>query len=328
MNKIKHSNLIKLPYISLSTADKICNRIIPIFPIWENQEWKMPIFIGNKIDIIKAVPAKSDYIAKEIENSKTDIYLPFFNFFFKFITFPDLMHYFDCLSNDIHNLFTSIAKIDTFFKLGNKNSEIGDFIATEIEYIVILCKSLFDLLQIIISKIWQNVKLVKGKNKKNLPKTFRRMVYKDEQILSKQKIIEDYNIPEELASFYSNIAPFYEKLKIFRDKIVHQGKISETVFVLEIGFAILNTSFLYSDYKDLLIKKFVYNDRLYSIRPILYHWITNTINTCNFFSETISKIIKFPESLIKDYNIYTRSYHIKNFLNMKEELKYNPWWKF
>jgi len=327
MNKIEHSNLTKLPYISLLTSDKICNRIIPIFPIWENQEWKTPILFGNKIDMITAVPAKSDYIAKEIENSNTDIYLPFFNFFYKFITFPDLMHYFDCLSNDIHNLFKSIAKVDMFFKLGNKDSEIGDFIATEIEYIVILCKSLFDLLQIIISHIWKNVKLVKGENKKNLPETFRKMIYKDKQILSKQEIIEKYNIPEVLANYYSNIAPFYEKLKIFRDKIVHQGKISETIFVLEIGFAILNSSFLYSDYKELLIKEFAYNDRLYSIRPILYHWITNTINSCNLFSETISKIIKFSESLIKDYNIYTRSYYIKNYLKMKEELKNNPWWK-
>ncbi len=64
----------------------------------------------------------------------------------------------------------------------------------------------------------------------------------------------------------------------------------------------------------------------YSIRPLLNHIISNTLNTCDEFFEYVIKHVVLEEPIIKDYYVFFRHPHIKNYINMNKELEHSSWW--
>lgn len=151
------------------------------------------------------------------------------------------------------------------------------------------------------------------------------MVYKDKKRLKIENIIEKYSIPSKLANYYNNIGEFYEKLKILRDGIVHHGLDIKDIFVFDKGFAISSETNLFKYYS-------IWNNdekkpnNYYSLRPLLYHWISNSIDACNEFARVISSVIKFPPSIMSKHNVYIRTPHLKSYNQMKKELNEGTWW--
>ena len=325
-NEINYDELEKLPYFNLDKKDDMAGRFVLFALFKDGDTWKMPLNMNGEIILLEATPVKSLYISEEIINVGTDIFVPFIDFLYSHASWIDLNYFLNSLTNDIHNLYTSIEKIDIFQKIKVDRTNLSELVSTEIEYILITCKSLFDLLQKIISIIWnKHIKLFEGK-KSNLPERFRKMVYFKNRRLELDEIIKRKTIPEKLAQYYYNIGKFYEKLKLLRDDIVHHGFEIANIYVFDEGFAIKNNSNLYK-YYDIWDEDDKKPNDLYSLRPLLNYWINNSINACNDFVNVIGKIIKFPPSLIPKHNVYIRTPHLKQYNNMVKELKEYVWWK-
>lgn len=68
-----------------------------------------------------------------------------------------MVHFERGISEDINNLCVSVEKIDLFHDIWLKDAERINwrFVTTEIEYIFKVCRSIFDLLQEVVYRIWE-----------------------------------------------------------------------------------------------------------------------------------------------------------------------------
>jgi len=321
---ISRDELVKLPYLDHSVWD---DRLVPILPyLNENGEWEHWWPVRDGLVNIKGTPIESDYFAKCPERD-TDIYFWFVDFITKRAYFPDVVFFIDCIRNDLHNLGASLGKIDLFFRVRKETgSKVRRYVSTETEYIFTVCRSLYDLLQEVISRLWNRVQLLdKNVKKQKLPQSFRKMVLEDNKLMDPGRIQERYRLTKELADFYSQAGPFFRTLKDFRDGIVHHGKWFELIFVTDRGFAIPQDTQPFSSFGVWRDQDLLPND-LASFRPVLAHIVTSTLNACELFTRTMQGTIQFPPDIAPDHNLYIRGPHNGALIKMKTILEGNPWW--
>lgn len=321
-------NLEELNQIEYLNVANINNRHIPSFPYKDEEgKWVLWIPVGDKLRKIFASPAESDYVAKELDDPKRDVLLFFYNFFVKHTSWQDVYNKIQSIRDDFLNLCTILAKINTYFELKTKyNKRINRFVATDLEYLFVVCRSLFDLLQEIISAIWDKVKFIDNKiEKKNLPKSFRKMILYNNQPLTQEEIEKKFNIPPLLGSFYFRVAPFFILLRSYRDKIIHSDKVSDFVFEFDKGFAVEKTTEPFKSF-NVWNEKDIFNENLASLRPVIHYVITKTLQSCDDFVKAIIKCIAFPPSLIPNHNVYTRGFHTEDYIDLIKTIEHQRWW--
>ena len=65
---------------------------------------------------------------------------------------------------------------------------------------------MYDILQQIITKLWNSIKLFNGEEKRNLPENFRNIVIANKKIRNIDEIISYYHLPEQTAQKLSKLA--------------------------------------------------------------------------------------------------------------------------
>ncbi len=136
------TELAKVPYLKGPLGD---GRRVPLMAFWDGNKWAVwiPTASGELISAQPLGMAEGSYFAREAER-KHDLYVPFVDFLVQRAYWPSVVHWVGALEDDLRNLATSLAKIDFFFlhraELGNINA--GLFVATEIEYIAGVCRSM------------------------------------------------------------------------------------------------------------------------------------------------------------------------------------------
>lgn len=322
-------SLEELSKISHLKCEELHGRAIPLLPLWDGSEWHMWIPTQER-GLIKMKPidvGEGDCFAKA-PAKESDLYIPFFEFMLKRAYWPELSSKIRGIASDVQNLGTSLAKIDMFYAHREKLSlGASDFVATELEYILLVCRSLFDLLQEVIARIWKNVKLFDTSvQKRDLRPSFRQMVIESNQLRTLSQIQERYGLPEELARFYFEAGPFFQQLRSGRDAIAHHGKDIGTIFVTERGFALARTEEPFASF-GVWREEHYFNEKLASLRPILAHVIFTTIFTCNSFVEAVSRVIAFPPDIAPDYHVFRRGSNNEALVASLGVLRgENPWW--
>ena len=150
------------------------------------------------------------------------------------------------------------------------------------------------------------------------------MVLSNNRQLRQEEIQEKFNIPPVLAEFYFRTGPFFSLLRSYRDKIVHSGKVSEIIFELDRGFAVQRTTEPFRSFN-------VWNDddifnNLASLRPVIYHVIAETLQSCDDFVKAIIACIAFPPSLMPNHNVYTRGFHTGAYIELARTIRHQRWW--
>jgi len=323
--KINFDQLAIVPYLDMSKISENMDRSIALQSYY-NGEWHMPMPIDDKIILMKGIPAESTYLSKSIVDNSIDVYIFAIDYLYQYAAWNDIVPHIHALINYYITMFTCVSKMDLYVSTDVGNLQKANYMKTELEYLYITCKSCFDTLQKIISKLWNTkIQLLGTIEKRNLPDTFRKVIISDKVVKTLDRICSDYNIPEQLARFYINQVDFYEKLKNIRDDIVHHDKSLDYFFVFEKGFAISKENRLFSKYEIWNEKDKEKND-LYSVRPLIHYIIQNTVKACNDYCDCIRMIIKFPDSIFKDYHFFLRTPALKSFLSMDRELKEKSWW--
>ena len=322
--EISSNEFKKISYLDCSVLGK---RVFPLQPCYnENGQWEMWISGPNGLENIQAKPVEADYFAKKKER-ETDIYLQFINTMIKHAYWPDLIYYIDGIRHDIHNLGASVAKLNLFFGISRKNTPVIPFVATELEYIFAVCRSIFDLLQEVISRLWIKVELNDcGIHKNNLPKSFNKMVSRENTVLSREEIQNHFHLPYNLSSFYFNHAPFFIKLRDYRDKILHSGKGFDLIFETERGFAVPVDMEPFSFFGDIWKKEDTLHPNLVSLRTLAAHIIIETLNTCDGFTDALVRDVKLPPDIAPGYQIFIRGYHTDQLCNLHNCFDKEPWW--
>jgi hypothetical protein len=321
--KIALSELDKIPFVD---AENLGSRVLTSLTFFREGEWQMWIPSPTGLLPIAGQPSEADYFGQEPEGS-TDIYLDFLNFMTQRACWPETVRFVSAIRRDIHNLGASLAKLDLFHRSSTDNHvEVARFVSTEVEYIFVVCRGVFDLLQELIARFWQT--RVEFPNmatkKKQLKKSFAGMVMKKGRLSALEEIEERFQVPRGLASFYYRNGPFFKMVRDYRDSVVHGGT-EFTPFVTPRGFAVFAHLEPFASL-GVWNEEHMLPNRLASLRPVVASVISQTLQACEDFSQTIQQVITFPPPVVPDFRLFVRGHYNRQLLWMKDVLADCSWW--
>ncbi|MGY2909218.1 MIT C-terminal domain-containing protein [Bradyrhizobium sp. URHC0002] len=232
--------LSEIPY--LTKAD-LSGRFLASTLFYDGSDWQMWLQTEQADRFVKvhAWPAESFYFSAKPEN-ENDLCSEFLNFLAQSANALSVMRRFSAIGDDIFNLSASLAKLPIFHSSATASQGSSRLAATEVEYILFTCRSVFDLLQEVIKDLWETILLRDTTiRKKALKKSFADMTLHGSEMRAAEDIAERYGLPMPLAECYAGHAPMFLKIRQFRDDLVHRGHRVQTIFHGETGFLITNS---------------------------------------------------------------------------------------
>lgn len=310
MNK---AALSVIPFIDLSSIE---GRFISSLLFHDGTDWRSWINVGEGLVEIKMWPAESYYFGTSPE-LQSDFTFHFLNFISQKSCFLQLQKAVAGIRDDLFNIAASIAKIRHFESCqAGIGQGVARMVMTELEYLLSLCRSVFDLLQEVVAKTWATIQPADPSWKiKKLRGSFREMVMSNNEPMTAQAISEKFSIPMELANFYSRSADFFLSLRRFRDNIVHNGSTIQTIFATEDGFYIQRSFNPFASI-DLWREEERKPNDLVPLLPALGFLIRGTLSACNDYSSTIESIISFPPPVAPGFQLYMRGYFNESFVSL------------
>ncbi len=323
MLNITKKDLLKIPYLN---HKELGNRTIVTLMFYDEGEWHWWIPCKKGLIKAKGYPTEMLYFAKQPER-RDDICLGFINFIGQHACWNELVKPFNGLQDDIHNICASLKKFNILFEYSKQEEDgVSRLVITEMEYLFGLCRSIFDLLQEMISHLWESFQFSDPKlKKKPLPKAFRKIVYHGGELCNKAQLIEKFGMPESMADFYIRNKAFFSVLRKFRDNIFHHGSTFKIIFVTEKGFAIPGDLKPFCDF-NIWNEEHKSENNLCSLRPALAYLINQTLLVCEDFSQMIQTTIKFPDPIVPNMKLFIRGYLNDELIQIPDILKNCSWW--
>lgn len=270
--------------------------------------------------------AVSDYFAKAAAGPD-DTFSPFVDFLYQRCRNVEALRLLKCITDDMHNLGACFKKLELYHEEGQRgSSETRYFVITEIEYMVSVCRSLYDLQQRIAKELWSNVALKDNSvKKKELPPSFADMALNGDGVRQAQDLQAKYGLGPKLAGFYPGEAEFFRKLRKFRNDIDHGGLTPETIFTTPRGFAVNSDAKPFAQFGVWKEETFMPN-KLAPIKPVLAHIVRETFRSMTKFAQAIAGEIQFPEEIAPGYRVFMRGYYIDRLARLTDYIETEPWY--
>lgn len=305
MASINVAKLAAIPYLDVTNLG---GRTITSLTFHDNGAWRHWIEAGDQLIELRAWPAESVYFSKA-EAAPNDIAFHFLDFMSQQACFPQIMPALFGIRDDYFNLSSSLAKIKhlhaTRVDVGNGCSRM---VVSEVEYVFLVCRSIFDLLQEIAQKLWDAINLLDTSvKKKPLKSSFNAMTQFEGKPATREALARRFGLPSPLADYYVRWQDFFGLLRDFRDNVVHRGSQVQTIFTGESGFLI--SKFL-KPFHDLDVWRDVErqpND-LVPLMPALGVVVYKTLEACDDFSQTLSSTFLFPPPIVPEMRLFMRGY--------------------
>lgn len=305
-------------------------------PLWDGSAWHQWFDLPDGLSELKIVDvSEGDYVGKGAAKA-SDLFIPFIDFMWQRASWPEITDLITAIADDFHNMGTSVAKLKLVFNSRQNLPPVGTarFASTELEYLVMLCRTVFDLMQEMISITWAKyVRLLDAKAEerrkgRKLPDTFSKMVLIDKkQLRTAAEIEQKYGVPKPLAEEYANIAPFFSRLRDVRDKVVHGRKGIGLVFDTERGFCVDPKRLPFSEFTGWRVDHH-YNQNLVSILPWIADVILQTIDACHRLMGAFARVVTFPGEIAPGYHIFVRGPHNPALVAVLDiHNGGSPWWE-
>ncbi|CRL14970.1 hypothetical protein [Phaeobacter italicus] len=252
------------------------------------------------------------YLTRSSLASEEDLYLSFLNFVCQRLSFPETNSFVHAVEDDFHLLAVHAAKLEHFFLNRERidSTLVSSFVRSEVEALLATARSVFDLSQEIVARIWNDrIRLNdeeadSNKNRNKLPASFRKVVLENNRVRTADRISEKYSLSSRMAEVYEKHSNFFCTLRRSRDLIVHGTKSAGHVFVTERGFAVRKSEQPFDDFnwQDF----HAYNENLVSLKPWLAHVILETIEACSELVESLQSAAHFGGDLFPGYEVRLR----------------------
>jgi hypothetical protein len=333
MGSVTIEDLRKVAYLDTT---QLGDRIVNLMPLWDGVHWRMwfptqgGLIEGKVVDTTEA-----DYVAHD-PAKPSDLFIPFVHVMWQRASWREICPLIIAICDDFHNMGTSVAKLRHFFGCRRTLApgSANRFSATELEYLATLTRTVFDLLQEMISIIWrEKVQLLDEsaeayRRGHSLPETFSKVVLQDKQNFKSADGIErDYRLPRALAEQYANLGPFFSKLRDLRDRVVHGGSGFGVIFATERGFCVYPKTPPFSSFEGWR-PEHCFNENISSVLPWIADTILRTIDACNGLMTTLASIIKLPPEIAPGYRVFVRGPHNEALAEvLKVQSGGSPWWE-
>lgn len=328
---VSPEDLAIVPYLDVSV---IGGRIVNLMPLWDGAEWHHWFPSPEGLLLLKVGDwVHGDYIAVEPAR-EDDLLIPFVEFMWQRASWPSVCPYIRAISDDFHNIATSLAKIKHFYFAESLSGIVAtSFVETEIEYFMMLLRSIFDLLQEAISKIWKDhVRLLddqaeQKRKRRQLPDTFSKMVLREKRDLrTAQEIADDQFVPLQVAEKYAATGPFFLSVRDIRDKIVHSGTAVSMIFITDKGFCIDPRATMYAGISE-WPEDHRFNENLVSLMPWLAYVVFHTIEACSDIMAAFASVIQFPPPIAPGYHVLVRGSNNETMIELLRVAQgASPWW--
>ncbi|WP_210191245.1 hypothetical protein [Bradyrhizobium mercantei] len=211
------------------------------------------------------------------------------------------------------------------------HSFTASFVRAEVEYILIVARSIFDLLQEVVSRFWNDhINLLdeprnRLKKQNRLPPGFARVVFANDAPRTAQELTDRFALPPTLAEQYVRHAGFFASLRAARDHIIHGSSNPGTIFVTERGFAVDPKSTLYCEFP--WTAEHHYNENIVSLMPWIANIVVKTIASCTDIVGALGHEIKLPDELAPGYRVLLRDPMNSALMRLLEAIDgKSVWW--
>ena len=303
----------KIPYFAKPMS---VDHAIASLSFYVGSEWHCWLPAGNRLVKAQMLPVEAKYFGDKAERP-TDHVFPLLNLIAQRALFPEANRYFRGIWNDYQGLATSLAKLRAFFELKDSKYEVRRFAMTEVEYIVFVCRSLFDLLQELIAVLIGRCEF-SGQKLKQLPKSYADIVLHANNPRTATEITDKYGLPMAISEWYVKHLGFFLGLRKLRDSIVHGGADAvKILFVTERGFAITKDQRPYCELYQWPVERELPNG-LVPLRPVICLIVQKTIDASSEFADVIQSVVHFPPELAPGFRLYSRGHFDQELSEMPE----------
>lgn len=323
----------ELAGVSYLDIPSVGGRAVNLMPLWDGEQWHSwePTADG-RVDV-RPTDVVGDYVARA-PMCEHDIIIPFVEFMWQRASWPEVCWLIEAIAVDFHNMAASIGKLHLIHECQDRlpHPMASRFVATEMEYLLTVARSVFDLLQETISLIWhQRIRLrddyaERHRRGRPLPRTFSDIVLRGGIPKTAAEIEGHYHLPAALACKYAEATSFFSRLRGARDRIVHSGGSPPMVFVTEKGFCVSPSHGPFKSFDGW--GDSWYNEHLVSLVPWVADVVAQTIRVSGEMVQTLASFIQFPAEIAPGYHIFIRDPTMKYLVEMLGvHGGASPWWE-
>jgi len=283
--------------------------------------WHAWIDVADRLIKAQMWPAECPYFGTAPE-APSDICFHFLDLIAQRACFSEIGKPFIGLQDDIYNLSASLAKIRWLYETkATIGSGVSRMAATEIEYIFSICRSIFDLLQEIVFKLWERVTPRQPtKAKKTLKTTYSDTLLFKGLPSDTEKLIQRFAMPSQLADCYVRSTGFFMALRKFRDNVVHRGSQIQLIFEGDDGFLIRESLVPFAALPIWRSEEKT-ETRLVPLFPALGYVVSETLAVCEDFSMTIERLIDLLPPTAPGMHLFMRGYFNEVLISTLEDIK-------
>lgn len=328
--------MAEIPVSELAHIDiaNLHGRTLLLMPVWDGANWRAwaATTPGNMIEIKIVDTARSNYLAKAAARPD-DVHIQLIDFMWQQASWPEVAREVFGLADDLHLLATSAAKIEHFYQFRSSIDDtlLGSFVRSEVEHMLVLVRSIFDLFQAATARFWnerfQLIDAAADAQRKHipLPRTFSDLAFGKGKARTAEELTARYALPATVAAAYAKHIAFFEALRASRDRVVHFGATIDHVFVTERGFAVDPRSRDWRDYP--WEQPHHFNDNIVSLMPWLARAVFGTLEACSEILAAYRGVLQFPPAIAPGYRVFIRDPSNAALLRLHEAaLAKRIWW--
>lgn len=327
---MKSSELSKVPYIDV---EALAGRPALLFPFWDGIGWKLWLPHGDVLFEMNAVEfAQGDYIALDAAR-KTDVFIPCLDSILRAMYARESLRSTQAVVDDVVGVCSSLVKLEMIHRqcVGGNGVVAGDLVRSEIKSLLVLLRSMFDVVYEIVRLRWESVRLLdeaanKIKQRQTLPKSLSKLILSGESPVAANHLMTKYALPPSIAEAFSAAARNLLLVRGIRDDLVHNGHGVETIFCSEQGFSIGKDGRLARMFGGWRVEH-RQNDYLVSLRPVIAHVIGSVLGSVHSIIGSFRECILIPSAIREPYRVFLRHPFAGQLVRTLAVLNGgDPWW--
>jgi|ERR1700687_2617927 len=304
---IHNTEIGKLPHIKNVPRD---GRAVPLMQFFDDKasEWHLYVMHDEEhlVRLLDGEPIIGDYLSHSPANGLTDLEFGLGTMIVQHLSFEEVLSTLSKLEDDLRNCGAVLRTYNLIWTTRGNQLDLAatQLVQAQFEYVVLLLRSYYDLLQMLVRDVWSRLKSrdPAAPHPRKLPNSFRKMVLGEGGLIASAEIGAIWGIPAPLADWYATEAPFFRKLRDIRDGIAHHGHQPPSVFTIDgWGFAIDTSR------EPWVGKVHVRENSLGSFRAVFGGFIMHALQAATRLAMTIEQIIELPPALNEDLFVFVRS---------------------
>lgn len=287
-------------------------------------KWHLWIAVNGELRKFIGEPVDARYFGDAPARS-TDQFFEVTNLIVQHLMTSEMFRCFTGFENDVQCLAASLAKFSLFFAAHRNGVPASRFVQTESEYIIIVCRGMFDLLQELVSLIFKNA-THNGTRMKQLPDdSFARIAINDKVRRTSAEIEQKYGLPTPIAQWYERHSEFFQILRDLRNKMAHGGSVAvDMVFCTDHGFAIPRSFRPYSWFYQWPTGIDLPNE-LVPLMPVLCSIIKRTFHACDDFARILAGHVQLPAEVFPGLRYFARGVYDAHLAAIDGVLANSSW---